>query len=88
VRGNNGVIIVAPSVHELAAEGGRYEWEITGAVPTVPSVLADDLPDASEATEAATDAQVNEFPNDHTEDSARRNIVLARPNSRQFVSAQ
>jgi replicative DNA helicase len=66
VRGNNGVIIVAPSVHELAEVGGRYRWEYAGPVPVLPDVIADKLPDASEATEAATDEQVREFLETHT----------------------
>ena len=33
VRGRNGVIIVAPSVHEKAQTGGLYTWQQTGPVP-------------------------------------------------------
>jgi hypothetical protein len=61
IRGNNGVIIAAPSVHAEAASGGRYQWEITGAVPVLPAIIADKLPDATEATEAATDEQIKTF---------------------------
>ncbi len=67
VRGNNGVIIVAPSCHEEADQGGRYAWEMTGPVPPLPPRIADDLPDATEATEAATDAQVAAFLQTHTD---------------------
>jgi hypothetical protein len=67
IRGNNGVIIVAPSVHEKANEGGRYAWELTGVVPVLPDVIADKLPDATEATEAATDVEVTAFLEKHTE---------------------
>ncbi len=66
VRGNNGVIIAAPSSHEEADEGGRYAWEVTGPVPVLPARIADDLPDATEATESATDAQVAAFLQTHT----------------------
>jgi hypothetical protein len=74
VRGHNGVIIVAPSEHENASDGGRYVWEMTGAVPVLPGLIADQLPEASEATEAATDVQVKSFLDAHTAES-RPNIV-------------
>ena len=67
VRGNNGVIIVAPSRHEEADQGGRYAWELTGPVPALPARIADDLPEATEATEAATDVQVAAFLQTHTD---------------------
>ncbi|HWF29863.1 MAG TPA: bifunctional DNA primase/polymerase [Mycobacterium sp.] len=66
VRGNNGVIIIFPSVHENANAGGRYAWELTGKVPILPNVIADKLPDATEATESATDAEVAAFLETHT----------------------
>jgi len=40
VRGRNGVIVVAPSVHENAADGGRYWWGSIGPVPVLPSPWA------------------------------------------------
>lgn len=49
VRGRNGVIIVAPSVHEDAAAGGRYRWGPTGPVPVLPVELAALLPDGEES---------------------------------------
>ncbi len=74
VRGNNGVIIVAPTRHEKADDGGRYAWEVTGPVPVLPAVIADELPDATEASETATEAQVREFLEKHTE-STRPEIL-------------
>ncbi|WP_166427791.1 AAA family ATPase [Nonomuraea mesophila] len=65
VRGRNGIIVVAPSTHEKAAEGGRYAWERTGMLPELPDVLADALPDATDATDAATDAEVSAFLKTH-----------------------
>lgn len=47
VRGENGVIIAAPSVHEKRLDGGLYRWEVTGVVPVLPASIADLLPDAS-----------------------------------------
>ncbi|BBY54594.1 phage/plasmid primase, P4 family [Mycolicibacillus koreensis] len=64
VRGLNGVIIVAPSVHP--DEDGEYQWERTGTVPVLPSALAEKLTDGSSAEDAATDTQVTEFLAAHT----------------------
>jgi hypothetical protein len=58
VRGVNGVIVVAPTVHEKAAEGGLYRWVRTGPVSVLPALIADTLPD-THADDAATDAQVS-----------------------------
>jgi hypothetical protein len=60
-RSRNGVIIVAPSEHQKHQEGGCYQWGRTGAVPVLPDYVADLLPDALDATEAATDAEVEAF---------------------------
>lgn len=58
VRGLNGVIIVAPSVHP---EGGCYRWVRTGPIPALPDDIADLLDDANPATDAASDATVAAF---------------------------
>jgi len=58
VRGANGVIIAAPTTHP---EGGRYHWERTGLVPSVPEFLADALPESATPEDTATDAQVKAF---------------------------
>jgi hypothetical protein len=60
-RSRNGVIIVAPSEHEKDAEGGCYQWVRTGPVPVLPDYAADLLPDAMDASDAATDADVAAF---------------------------
>lgn len=67
VRGRNGIIVVAPSVHEKATDGGRYEWLRTGKVPLLPDSLADELPDSAEGADAATDAEVKDFLAAHTD---------------------
>lgn len=41
VRGGNSLIVAAPSVHALAADGGRYEWLRTGPVPMLPEYLCE-----------------------------------------------
>nr|WP_255429677.1 bifunctional DNA primase/polymerase [Streptomonospora sp. PA3] len=66
VRGKNGIIVVSPSEHERAAEGGRYEWVTTGPVPELPAALAAALPDASQSADAATDTAVRAFLDEHT----------------------
>lgn len=64
VRGHNGVIIVAPSAHE--DEAGLYQWQRTGAVPTLPEYVAAELPDAMPTEATATNAQVRSFLEAHT----------------------
>jgi hypothetical protein len=66
IRGKNGVVIVEPSHHEKAADGGRYQWVTTGELLALPGDIAALLPDAADATDAATDAQVTTFLAEHT----------------------
>lgn len=61
VRGKNGIIVVAPSEHEKAVEGGRYVWVRTGPLPLLPEVLSEQLPDVGDAEDAATDHEVKAF---------------------------
>ncbi|MGN7247097.1 bifunctional DNA primase/polymerase [Janibacter anophelis] len=63
VRGRNGVIVVAPSVH---ADGGLYAWGRTGTVPDLPEALAQALPDGLASADVATDAEVSTFLDGHT----------------------
>ncbi|ASR85759.1 DNA primase/polymerase [Mycobacterium phage Edugator] len=59
VRGQNGVIVVAPSYHP---DGGEYRWQTTGPVPVLPEPIAGMLPNADLVdADAATDAQVAAF---------------------------
>ena len=58
IRGANGVIIAAPTSHP---EGGEYQWQRTGPVPVLPEEIAEQLPEASPAVDAATDAGVRAF---------------------------
>lgn len=64
VRGANGVIIVAPSVHP---DGGHYRWERTGATPGLPDYLSEALPDSSTPESTASDAEIERFLATHTE---------------------
>jgi hypothetical protein len=74
VRGLNGIIIVAPSAHEKADQGARYQWDTTGPLPVLPPYVADLLRDAGYASDAATDAQVRAFLDQHTA-SARPELL-------------
>lgn len=67
VRGRNGVIVVAPSVHAKAGEGGQYAWQQAGRVPALPVDLAAMLPDAAGVVvDAVTDTEVGAFMDAHT----------------------
>jgi len=66
VRGRNGIIVVAPSEHMRAADGGRYSWLTTGDLPMLPSELAELLPEATPADDAATDTDIKIFLAQHT----------------------
>lgn len=59
VRGANGVIVVAPTVHAEAHLGGHYAWRGIGDVPALPAALAARLPSASPAVDAADDKAVS-----------------------------
>jgi len=61
VRGINGVIIVEPSVHAEADDGGLYRWEAVGDVPELPAAIAALLPDADRAREIVSDVEVRDF---------------------------
>ena len=63
VRGTNGVIMVAPSEHP---DGGEYRWLRTGPIPVLPDALAELLPDATEAADAVTDAEIHRFCGEHS----------------------
>ncbi len=67
VRGRNGVIIVAPSIHKEHDDGGRYTWLRTGDVPALPDTIADLLHDSTDAGDAASDATVAAFITSHLE---------------------
>lgn len=84
VRGLNGIIIVAPSVHEKHADGARYLWEHTGPLPTLPDIIGGLLRDAGEAADAATDAQLRTFIQQHT-GNARPELLAGVLN--QFAAA-
>lgn len=60
VRGQNGVIIVAPSLN-LTSDNAPYVWKGTGVVPTLPDDIADMLSDASPVAQTATDDAVDLF---------------------------
>lgn len=63
IRGLNGVIVVAPSIHP---DGGRYRWRRAGPIPVLPDTIAELLTDATQGEDAATDAEVLAFLDTHT----------------------
>lgn len=67
IRGLNGVIVAAPTRHEAAAKGGRYRWTRTGTVPALPEPVAELLHDSNPSEDAASDAEVHAFLNDHND---------------------
>jgi hypothetical protein len=68
VRGNNGVIVLAPTRHEKAAQGGLYRIVRGGLVPVLPTVIADLLPDAGSPATKAADLDVDAFLDCHDDD--------------------
>jgi hypothetical protein len=46
VRGKNGIIVVSPTPHSKASQGGQYLWVRTGLVPLLPTELQKLLPEA------------------------------------------
>lgn len=61
VRGRNGIIVVEPTPHEKAAEGGLYQWGRLGVVPTLGEAVAAQMPDQHSPDDAVTRAEVEEF---------------------------
>lgn len=65
VRGTNGIIVVAPSVHVKV--NGQYLWRtFNGDVPVLPGEISDLLPDGQVADDAVTDEAVKAFLDEHT----------------------
>lgn len=44
VRGSNGIIVVAPTVHQKKEDGGQYKWLRTGTLPYLPYEISRLLP--------------------------------------------
>lgn len=69
VRGRNGIIVVAPSVHERADAGGLYAWRTAGPVPPLPEQLAELLPQSNDPAEVATDTEIELFSDTFTRET-------------------
>ena len=78
VRGVNGVIVVTPTPHP---DGGKYEWEHGGVVAVLPAEIADLLPDAGDTADAASDAVIRKFIDEHKGNAQPEMLVAKR---RQF----
>lgn len=59
VRGQNGILAVAPSRHSKS--GGRYQWITTGDLQVLPESISEGLPDALDAESVASDRDVKAF---------------------------
>lgn len=66
IRGDNGVIIAAPSRH---VHGGKYHWVTTGVLPVLPDYLLDALGEASPTAAAAPSTDVLRFLEAHVDRS-------------------
>lgn len=66
VRGDNGVIMVAPSRHPRS--DGRYAWLRAGSLPMLPDTLRVHLSASQAAESAATDGEVARFLTEHVAD--------------------
>ena len=66
VRGANGVIVVAPTVHPDAdSKGGCYRQIKTGVLTPLPNVLRECLSDPGESVDPLNDAELDEFLDKH-----------------------
>lgn len=79
IRGANGIIVVAPSLHP---DGGEYRWVRTGVVPALPDDIADMLPDGTASKDAVSDARARAFIAECT-DNGRPNALAALVDSYQ-----
>jgi hypothetical protein len=62
VRGENGIIVLSPTQHSKADQGGQYLWVRTGILPYLPSEIAEKLPRNSPAAVSSIDlAEVDKF---------------------------
>lgn len=68
VRGRNGIIVVAPTPHAKAAEGGQYRWKRTGSLPILPVDLDRYLPNGPTSVAESVDlSQVHNFLSEHAD---------------------
>lgn len=84
IRGKNGVIVLAPTVHP--EPDGLYRWRRTGPIPAVPDHLAALLPDSSDATDAASDAAIEAFLTTHVSELAPHMQAAVLAKFRELVS--
>lgn len=68
VRGQNGIIVLSPTLHSKSETGGQYVWLRTGLLPYLPPEIVEKLPKNSPNTVSSIDlAEVDEFFKAHTE---------------------
>jgi hypothetical protein len=67
VRGKNGYVVVAPSVHpDAETKGGHYNWRQVGSLTPLPDVLRACLSEAAESAAPLTDNEFEQFLDTHT----------------------
>lgn len=59
LRGANGVIVVAPTIHPET--DGHYTWGRTGPIPVLPATIAELLTDTTTPVDVATDQTIRAF---------------------------
>lgn len=74
VRGRNGVIIVAPTVHP--EPDGFYAWQRVGLVPPLPEEVSELMGEAPPSDGAASDREVAEFLDAHSAPTDPRPALL------------
>ncbi|WP_158230547.1 AAA family ATPase [Mycobacterium sp. shizuoka-1] len=78
IRSGNTVIVVEPSTHAKASQGGRYRWVTTGVVPDLPEVARAYLTAKADGVEPATQTASREQVADFIESTANTDD---RPNA-------
>lgn len=77
VRGSNGVIVLAPTVHEAAAEGARYLWARSGPVPVLAPLIADTLPEGGDRQSCVSSEALTAWAGSHAAPGTHPELALA-----------
>ena len=70
VRGRNGIIVVWPTPHSKATEGGQYIWKRSGLLPILPVSLRKSLPESRHQSAIAVSTKdIDDFFAEHQENN-------------------